>query len=126
MNGLASGSFVALDHEYPSWLELQFYGGRQRRADQHHVRAARSPDGQPHLQDEPCGLRVTVGAGTTAQTTPFTQTFIVNATIQVSADSQSGKSGTYNFQSWSDGGALDHVISAPSTATTYTAVYRKK
>src|SRR4029079_11236605 len=23
MNGLASGSFVAPDHEYPSWLELQ-------------------------------------------------------------------------------------------------------
>jgi hypothetical protein len=79
------------------------------------------------FKTNPGGLRVIVGAGTTARTTPFTQTFIVNATIQVSAPTpQTAKSGTYNFQSWSDGGALNHVITAPSAATTYTAVYRKK
>ena len=32
----------------------------------------------------------------------------------------------YNWQSWSDGGQPSHVITAPSSATTYTVYYRKK
>ncbi len=30
---------------------------------------------------------------------------------------------TYAFSSWSDGGALTHVVTAPATATTYTATF---
>ncbi|MFL6250054.1 MAG: hypothetical protein ACJ75N_05890 [Actinomycetes bacterium] len=37
---------------------------------------------------------------------------------------QKGKQ-TYAFDSWSDGGRADHLIVAPSTATTYTARYRR-
>jgi hypothetical protein len=33
---------------------------------------------------------------------------------------------TYNFISWSDGGAQSHTIVAPATNTTYTATYRKR
>jgi hypothetical protein len=45
----------------------------------------------------------------------------------VSAPSpQTLKNKTYNFVSWSDGGAQSHTIVAPATARTYTASYRQK
>jgi hypothetical protein len=40
----------------------------------------------------------------------------------ISAASQPGSTGTqYLFVNWSDGGAAAHTVTAPSSATTYTA-----
>jgi len=123
----ASGTVVAPDHDYPSWLELELTatdsggltGVTSVRLDPQTVNLT--------FKSNPGGLRVVVGAGTAAQATPFTKTFIVNATVQLSAPSpQSVRGGTYLWQSWSDGGAQSHSVRAPSSATTYTAVYRKK
>jgi hypothetical protein len=36
-----------------------------------------------------------------------------------------GGPSSYSFQSWSDGGAQTHNLTAPATATTYTATYRQ-
>jgi hypothetical protein len=74
------------------------------------------------LQTNPIGMRLTEGA-TTART-PFTFTAIVNAQIAISAPAQKFRGKTYTWVSWSDGGAQNHTITAPSTATTYTATYR--
>jgi hypothetical protein len=50
---------------------------------------------------------------------------IVGSTNSVTAVSPQTKSGkSYAFGSWSDGGAQTHSITAPATATTYTARFK--
>jgi hypothetical protein len=121
--GVASGSFTAPDHEYPSYLELRLTatdsGGltdtKTLRLDPRTVALT--------FQTNPGGLQLTVG-GTTAPA-PFTRTVIIGSTNSLSAPSQQRKGNkTYNFLSWSDGGAQTHNIIAPATATTYTARFR--
>ena len=75
------------------------------------------------FQTTPGGLQLSVN-GTAAQAT-FSRTVIVGSTNSISAPSpqQKGKK-TYNFLSWSDGGAQTHNIAAPAIATTYTARFR--
>jgi glucose/arabinose dehydrogenase len=125
--GVATGTVVAPDHEYPSWLEL-----RLTATDSGGLTSVTSVRLDPQTVDltfrsNPAGLRVVVGAGTSGQATPFTKTFIVRATVQLSAPTpQDVRNGTYFWQSWSDGGSANHVITAPAAATTYTAVYRKR
>jgi glucose/arabinose dehydrogenase len=119
---VASGSFSAPDHEYPSHLELTLTatdpGGL---TDTDSVRL----DPQTvnlTFQSSPTGLQLTVGSA--GQATPFTRTVIVGSNNSVSAPSPQTLAGTsYGFSSWSDGGAQTHNITAPATATTYTATY---
>jgi glucose/arabinose dehydrogenase len=124
-DGAASGSFSAPDHAYPSYLELTLTatdsGGL---ADSETVRL------DPQMvnltfQTTPGGLQLAVG-GTTG-TASFTRTVIVGSTNTVSAITPQTKSKqTYNFQSWSDGGAQTHTIIAPAAATTYTARFKNR
>jgi glucose/arabinose dehydrogenase/PKD repeat protein len=124
-DGVTSGSFVAPSHEYPSYLELEL--------------TATDSDGLTHtvtrrldprtvvltFQTTPGGLQLAVN-GTTA-TASFTRTVIVGSTNGITAPSPQTKAGkSYNFQSWSDGGARSHTIVAPATATTYTARFSFK
>jgi glucose/arabinose dehydrogenase len=121
--GVASGSFTAPDHEYPSYLELRL--------------TATDSGGLPHtvsrqldprtvvltFQTTPGGLRLTVGP--TTSTASFSRTVIVGSTNTISAPSPQQKGQrNYNFMSWSDNGAPTHVIIAPASATTYTARFR--
>ena len=39
---------------------------------------------------------------------------------------QTSGSKTYDFVSWSDGGAQTHTISTPAANTTFTATFRKR
>jgi hypothetical protein len=80
------------------------------------------------FQTNPGGLKLSaIGAGTELTTTPFTRRVIVGSQLGLMAPpTQDSKSGTYVFRSWSDGGAASHNVTAPSTATTYTATYRKR
>ncbi len=122
-DGVASGSFSAPDHEYPSYLELRLTardsGGltttTSRRLDPRTVVLT--------FQTTPGGLQLAVG-GTQAKAA-FTRTVIVGSKNTVSAPSPQNK-GTkrYTFLSWSDGGAQTHDIIAPATATTYSAKFR--
>ena len=120
-SGVASGSFNAPDHEYPSHLEL--------------VLTATGPGG---LQDQksvliypqvvtltfessPPGLQLAVGSHTGAA--PFDRTVIAGSTNSISAPTPQSLGGvTYTFASWSDGGAQSHNIVATSAAT-YVATY---
>jgi PKD repeat protein len=121
--GVSSGSFVAPDHQYPSYLELWLTatdsGGR---TDTEVVRL----DPQTvtlTFQTIPGGLELTVNGVLTKAT--FSRTVIVGSANTVSApDPQNKGKKSYNFQSWSDGGAQTHNIVAPATATTYTARFR--
>ncbi len=117
---VAGGSFVAPDHEYPSYLELELTatdsgglaGTTSVRLDPKTVTLT--------FQTVPAGLPLTVGQ--TTATTPFTQTVIAGSSNTVSATPQTVGGTHYGFSSWSDGGAATHTLVAPVSAT-YTATY---
>jgi glucose/arabinose dehydrogenase/PKD repeat protein len=119
--GVASGSFTAPDHEYPSYLELQLTATDQDGLSHNVVRRLDPLTVNLTFATNPSGLQLTVGP--TSGTTPFTRTVIQGSTNSVSAPSPQSLGATYTFTSWSDGGAQSHVITAPTTATTYTATY---
>jgi glucose/arabinose dehydrogenase len=121
-DGVASGSFRAPDHEYPSYLELRLTatdsGGNSDTA---------TMELQPQtvvltFATSPQGGQVTVGSS--AGTAPFTRTVIVGSTNSISvASPQVIDNNEYVFESWSDGGSRAHDIVAPASATTYTATF---
>ena len=122
IGGVATGSFSAPDHEYPSWLELVLTatdsggltGTTSVRLDPKTVTLS--------FATAPTGLQLSVGS--TTSTAPFTRTVIQNSRNTITAPVQQTVGGTtYTWQSWSDAGARSHDIFAPATATTYTATY---
>jgi glucose/arabinose dehydrogenase/PKD repeat protein len=121
-SGTASGSFVAPDHEYPSYLEL-----RLTATDSGGLTSTTSVRLDPKTVDltfgsSPAGL--TLAVGSTSQPTPFTRTAILGSTLSVSAPSPQASGGTaYEFVGWSDGGAQTHNIVANASAS-YGATYR--
>ena len=120
--GVASGSFTAPDHEYPSYLEL-----RLTATDSGGLKNTKSVRLDPNtvtlsFQSTPGGLKLSVG--TSVLPTPFSRTVIVRSNVALNAPSpQKLNNRCYKFSSWSDGGAQTHNITAPSAATTYTATY---
>jgi glucose/arabinose dehydrogenase/PKD repeat protein len=123
--GVASGTFVTPSHEYPSYLELKLTatdsGGLShtvtRRLDPRTVVLT--------FQTTPGGLQLAVNG--TPSTATFTRTVIVGSTNSIAAPSPQTKGGkSYSFQSWSDGGAQTHNITAPPTAATWTARFRAR
>jgi uncharacterized repeat protein (TIGR01451 family) len=120
--GVASGSFVAPDHEYPSYLQL-----RLTATDSQGAQATTHVDLQPITVDlsfssSPTGLQLSVGSTTSA--TPFTKTVIQGSSNSLTAPSPQTLNGTtYTFVSWSDGQPQTHQVTANSAAT-YTATYQ--
>jgi glucose/arabinose dehydrogenase/PKD repeat protein len=121
--GVANGSFTAPDHEYPSYLEL-----RLAATDSGGLTNTASLRLDPRtvvltFQSSPNGLRLAVNTSTA--TAPFSRTVIVGSSNSISAPTPQSKGGkTYRSATWSDGGAQTHNITAPATATTYTARFR--
>ncbi len=119
--GVASGSFVAPDHEYPSYLELVMTATYTnltstvvRRLDPRTVNLT--------FASGPIGRQLSVGSET--RTAPFTATFIQGSQVTITAPTpQTYGLATYKFNGWSDGGDETHEITAPTTATTYTAAF---
>jgi PKD repeat protein len=118
--GVASGSFAAPDHDYPSYLELELTatdaGGlkdvQTLRLDPRTV--------QLTLTSNPGGLLLALNSETA--TAPFTRTVIEGSTNSISAADQANNK--WKFQSWSDGGARTHNVVA-NTSATYTATFKK-
>lgn len=123
--GVASGSFTAPDHEYPSYLELKLTA-----TDSGGLTNTTTVQISPKtvaltFRTTPSGLQLVVG-GSSGQTS-FARTVIVGSTNSISAPTPQTKGGkTYTFSSWSDGGAQTHNITAPATSTTYTARFQSK
>ncbi len=121
-SGVSSGNFVAPDHEYPSHLEIVLTA-----TDSGATTGTDTVDLQPDTVDltfntVPQGLDLTVGTKTEAA--PFTDTFIIGSVNTVSAITPQSFGGTtYEFASWSDGGAQSHDITAPSVPQAFTATY---
>ncbi len=120
-NGVASGSFTAPDHEYPTFLQL-----RLTATDSQGAPTTTSVNLQPvtvnlTFNSSPSGLQLSAGSTTSAA--PFTKTVIRGSSNSISAPSPQTLSGTtYTFSSWSNGGAATHNVVANSAAT-HTATY---
>jgi uncharacterized repeat protein (TIGR02543 family) len=72
----------------------------------------------------PAGLLFSVDSAT--YTSKQTLTWTSGSSHTIATTSPQTSSGTQNtFASWSDGGAISHSVSAPSSATTYTASFNK-
>jgi len=115
----ASGSFAVPDHGFdPTYLELQLTATNSAG-----LTNTASVSIQPitvavTVATAPTGLQVVVGG--TAYTAPTTLRVVPGSsgTIQVASPQ-----GNQAFASWSDGGAQQHNIVAPTTDTTYTATF---
>lgn len=120
--GVDSGSFAAIDHEYPSYLELTLTA---RDSSGQTASVTRRLDPQTvdiTFASAPSGLQLVVGPST--GTTPFTRTVIVGSNNSISATSPQVANGRrYTFASWSDGGPATHNIVAGAAPATYTATF---
>jgi PKD repeat protein len=122
LSGVSGGSFSAPDHGLPMHLELRLtatdaFGVATTATRQLHPRTV-----DLALRTEPAGLTLEIAGS--SSTTPFTKRLIVGSTTTLSASSPQDLAGTrYEFQSWSDGKAATHSITAGATGTTYTATF---
>ena len=120
--GVASGSFSAPDHGYPSFLELQLTA-----RDSLGLAGTASVFLQPttvalSFDASPSGLLLDAGDGGVA--TPFTKTVIAGSSNTISAASPETLNGSaYWFDGWSDGGAQTHVIVAGTSPVTFLATF---
>jgi glucose/arabinose dehydrogenase len=120
--GVASGSFIGPEHDYPSYLELVLTV-----TDSAGLSSTATVRLDPATVDltfasNPPGTRIAVGPA--EGVTPFTRTVIQGSTNSVSAVTPQVSGGTPQiFRSWSDGGGQTHVITAPTTPATYTATF---
>jgi hypothetical protein len=121
--GVASGSFNAPDHEYPSHLELTLTatdaGGltdtETIRLDPRTVRLT--------LAADPAGAALTFNSESGAA--PLSHEVIARSRNSIGATSPQAIGGqNYVFESWSDGGAANHDVTAPDADTTLTARLR--
>ena len=75
------------------------------------------------LATNPAGLQLRLDGQPIA--TPVTFDAVVGIVRSLEAPGpQASGSTTYEFASWSDGGAAAHTVSTPAANTTYTAIYR--
>ncbi|WP_229070328.1 discoidin domain-containing protein [Actinoplanes sp. DH11] len=120
--GVASASFPAPDHEYPSYLELVLTatdaGGLSttttRRLDPRTVDLT--------FVGNPPGAQVAIGGAALA--TPFTKRVVQGSANTVSGVTPQVLGGVPQvFAAWSDGGSQTHTLTAPTTNTTYTATF---
>ena len=123
-SGVASGSFQAPDHEYPSHLLLTVTV-----TDAGGLTDTRTVELDPKtvalsFASSPTGATVTVNGADHA--TPYTETFIQNSRLTVTAAPTTGSGATAAvFSHWSDGLARSHELSARASPTTYTATYQR-
>ena len=122
VSGAASGTFVAPNHDWPAHLELILTA-----TDGHGLSSTTTVALQPRtvqltLTSDPTGAELTMGADT--GTTPFTETFIQNSTTDITAPTpQTIGTDAFQFDHWSDGGAITHTITIPSTDSTFKASF---
>ena len=120
--GIASGSFAAPDHEYPSHLVLTLTA-----TDSGGISASTSVELDPQtvtlsLHSSPTGLQLVFNDA--QATAPFDRTVIVGSKNIVTAPVLQTLNGHgYKFQAWSNGGSRSQAVIAGASPSTYTASY---
>jgi glucose/arabinose dehydrogenase len=123
-SGAASGSFVAPDHEYPSYLDLRLTATDSGASSS--TTSVRLDPQTVNLTFATAPSGLTLAVGSSSQPAPFTRTAIVGSTLSVSAPSPQATGGTaYDFLGWSDGGAQTHNIVVDASAS-YLASYQAR
>ncbi|HLE15792.1 MAG TPA: PKD domain-containing protein, partial [Anaerolineales bacterium] len=118
--GVAGGTFKAPDHEYPSFLELRLTATDSKGLQDTRVLKLYPKTSVLTFKTEPAGLQLVVNGA--SQTAVFSRTVIAGSRNSVSATTpQTLNEISYQFASWSDGGAQTHDATAPGSARTYTA-----
>jgi len=121
VSGQTEGSFIAPEHDYPSYIEITL-----RAADERGLTASETVKIQPRTVDlalasEPGGIPL--AAGLLATPAPFTLTTIEGSNVTLAAPQAQSLGGrTYTFSHWSDGGARSHTVLADADAS-YEAFY---
>jgi glucose/arabinose dehydrogenase/PKD repeat protein len=121
----ASAGFTALaDHDSDSFYEIELTATDSRGLSDSDTATIRPETRSFTLQSSPSGAPVTYAG--TPHTAPFTHQAAIGFQASISAAdrfTQGGKS--YEFVSWSDGGARVHTVTIPAANTTLTATYRE-
>ena len=115
----SSTSFIAPDAAFPAYLRIVLTGTDDGGLSDTQEVSIYPATVDVTLATAPSGLALAF-AGGAAVAAPTTHTVIANAGFEVAAPSPQSLAGTeYDFSSWSDGGAADHVahIATPGTAT---------
>jgi glucose/arabinose dehydrogenase len=121
--GVAAGSFVAPDHEWPARLELRLTATNSRGVTDTASVIIDPRVTELTIESDPPGL--TLGMGTAVATTPFTTTVIVGSHNSLLPNSpQVMETETYVFDAWSDGGDATHEVVAGNEPATYAATFR--
>jgi len=122
--GVASGSFNAPDHEYPSFLEVTLTA-----TDSGDLSDTTSVHIYPRtatlaFQTVPAGLALATGSE--APATPFQRSVILGSANTISAPSPQSLDGDdYVFTAWSDGGAPSHTVTAAAGTNTLIATFAR-
>jgi hypothetical protein len=124
--GVASGSFVAPDHDYPSELELRLTATDTRGLSRTVSVALKPRTTTLSFATNPTGLTVTFN-GASAKA-PFTRTVILGSRNGFSVPSPQNLKGKQYFQLWSDGVTDPNhpPITAGTSSATYTATFVKR
>lgn len=117
----ASGTLIAPDHDYPSYIDLTFTAVDSRGLSVSKTIAVKPRTVQLTVRSRPEGI--TLSAGLLTQPGPIQLTSIEGSNVGLSAPPTAVLGGrTYAFAGWSDGGARAHSLVADGSAT-YTADY---
>ena len=121
-DGIDHGTFVAPDHEWPSYLELAVTATDSLGATDRVDIRLDPRDSVVRLASKPAGLVLETVSD--RHPAPFDWTAITGSAVQVAAPSPQAFQGQdWQFASWSDGGAATHVVTATVAPITITATY---
>lgn len=110
--GIESGTFVTVNHGYPTHLELELTVTDARGLSDTQSLLLYPETGELIVASEPPGLQLAAGVET--QTTPYSQTVLARSSLTVTAPSpQEIGCRHYGFVDWSDGGGRSHEIEVP-------------
>jgi hypothetical protein len=122
VSGVDHGSFVAPDHEYPSYLELRLTAQDSGGLVHTEIVNILPRTITQHFRSSPDGLRLVVGSNSIV--TPFDRVAIQGSSVSISAPSPQLDAGVpYSFTGWSDAGAGSHDVTAGSVDETFTATF---
>jgi glucose/arabinose dehydrogenase len=121
-DGIASGSFIAQDHEYPSWMELRLTATDSQGASTTIIQKLDPQTVLLNFGSSPSGMQIDFNG--TLYTTPFARTVIAGSTSSAAAVSPQNVGGVnYFFSSWNDAGDRAHQIVAGTSNSSYTATF---
>lgn len=122
VEGVASGSFVVPDHEYPTGLEVTLHATGPTGQTASVTRRVDLASTKVDIDSRPAGAPITIGS--TSGVTPMTTRQSTGGRTTLIAPLTTTIGGVpHTFVRWSDGGAATHDITVPTTATTYKAFY---